>query len=70
MQIIGKVKYIALEGGFYGIIAEDGQQYYPVNMPQQYKADGTSVRCIVTILKDAATLAMWGVPVRITSFHT
>lgn len=70
MQIIGQVQYVALEGGFYGIISEDGQQYFPVNMPQQYKAHGTRVRCTLVVLKDAATLAMWGIPVRITSFHT
>lgn len=70
MQVRGKVHYVALEGGFYGIVADDGQQYYPINMPQQYKADGARVACTVTILKDAATLAMWGQPVRITSFTT
>lgn len=69
MKLIGEAKYVEVEGGFYGIVADSGASFYAVNMPQQYKWDGAKVSCTVELIKDAATMAMWGVPVRILSFE-
>lgn len=58
-----------MEGGAYGIVGDDGKQYFPVNMPNQLKKDGAKVVCHIRP-SDAETLLMWGEPVIIESFET
>lgn len=43
MKVKGKVIYLPLEGGAYGIEADNGKKYLPVNMPNQLKKDGAEV---------------------------
>ncbi|MBP1928775.1 heat shock protein HslJ [Methanolinea mesophila] len=62
----GTVRYFDLEGGFYGIVADDGAHYYPLNLPAAYAADGARIRFTATE-EDVATIAMWGVPVTLLS---
>ena len=40
----GTITYINLEGGFYGIVADDGEHYVPINLPSEFKVDGLRVR--------------------------
>ena len=68
-HIKGKVTYQNLEGGFWGIIDERGTQWQPVQMPEQLKIDGKEVNLVVQEER-VETIAMWGIPVRILSFHT
>lgn len=69
MKIKGKVTYLAFEGGAYGIIADNGKQYLPLNMPNQLKRDGAEASCVIEPA-DAETMIMWGEPVTIISFET
>jgi heat shock protein HslJ len=62
----GTVLYIDLEGGFYGIVADDGTHYYPLNLPAEYAKDGARV-IFSARQEDVATTAMWGIPVIILS---
>ena len=39
----GIIKYINLEGGFYGIIGDDGENYDPLNLPDNYRIDGLRI---------------------------
>jgi len=64
---IGVVTYIDLEGGFYGIIADDGTQYFPTNLPEELKVDGTEVVFAGEIRDDLVTIQQWGAPLWITS---
>ena len=65
----GRATRVDLEGGFWGIVDEDGNRWQPVNMPEQLKGKDTTVQC--TVYKtDEATAAMWGEPVFIVSFET
>gem|GEM_PF-4816924 len=59
----GVVKYIPLEGGFYGIIGCGGR-YIPLNLPEEFKKDGMKV-IFKARLKDVVTIYMWGKPVEI-----
>ena len=34
-------------GGFYGIVADDGERYLPADLPQEFRADGLRVRFVV-----------------------
>lgn len=70
MKATGTAKYIDLEMGFWGIIAEDGKKYRPVNMPEQLKYDGARVKCTFEKVEDEASFSMWGIPVKVTGFET
>ncbi len=65
----GTVTYIDLEGGFYGIIAEDGLNCLPSNLPDEYRIDGLFVRFTADIEDDIMGFPMWGVPVKIRSIE-
>lgn len=56
----GTVRYIELEGGFYGLVADDGQKYNPVNLPKEYQKDGLRVKFQVKGKKGAVGIHMWG----------
>ena len=61
-EVIGSIKRIDLEGGFYGIETLDGQQFFPLNV--QYiceKHVGSNIR-MEGYVKDVATIYMWGTP--------
>lgn len=61
----GMIKFIELEGGFYGITGDDGKNYDPINLVQEFRQDGLRVRFELKELKDVATIRMWGTPVEI-----
>jgi len=62
----GTVTYINLEGGFYGIIGDDGKNYLPLELDNQYKKDGLRVAFEYEPVKDTSTIQMWGEPVNLT----
>ncbi len=61
---IGQVKYIDLEGGFYGIVGSNGN-YDPINLPKEYMVDGLWVMIQAQVLYDYASIHMWGTLIRI-----
>jgi inhibitor of cysteine peptidase len=62
----GTVTYVDLEGGFYGIISDDGTNLYPLQMEDQDKIDGLRVAFEYEPAQDVATVQMWGEPVNLT----
>ena len=56
----GTVKFIDLEGGFFGIIADDGSKYKPVNLPERYQKDCLKVRFEGKFRTDLMGIYMWG----------
>ncbi|MBN1165679.1 MAG: hypothetical protein JXA44_00955 [Methanospirillaceae archaeon] len=65
----GTVQYIDLEGGFFGILDDDGSRYYPLNLDPLYSQDQLRAAYNLTPEKDVVTFAMWGTPVRILDMH-
>ncbi len=59
-MVTGTVRYIALEGGFYGLIADSGEKYDPINLPKEYKKDGLRVKFQVREKKGMLGFRMWG----------
>jgi len=55
----GTVRFLALEGGFYGIIDDHDRRWDPTNLPQEYQIDSLRVR-FEGIIIDAPTFHMWG----------
>jgi hypothetical protein len=43
LHIVGVVKRIELEGGFYAILGDDGVTYDPINLPADFQTDGLAV---------------------------
>ncbi|MFW6255135.1 MAG: hypothetical protein ACOC41_09435, partial [Chitinivibrionales bacterium] len=35
----GIVVFVTEEGGFYGIVAEDGSRYNPISLPEKFQKD-------------------------------
>ncbi len=63
----GTVHYISLEGGFYGIVGDDGKNYDPVNLPAEFQKDQLKVKFEGRILKDRVSFHMWGEIIEIES---
>ncbi|MBI3945197.1 MAG: hypothetical protein HY321_04710 [Armatimonadetes bacterium] len=66
VQATGTVQFVALEGGFYGIVAEDGTRYDPINLPPQFQRDGQRIRFEGKVRSDLAGIHMWGTLIEIT----
>jgi inhibitor of cysteine peptidase len=65
----GTVKYIDLEGGFYGIVGDDNKHYDPMNLDQTYQQDGLRVRFQARIRQDISSIHMWGTIIEITKIE-
>ncbi len=59
-MISGTVRYMEIEGGFYGLVADDGTKYDPINLPAEYKKNGLRVKFTVREKKDVMSFHMWG----------
>ena len=66
VYVIGTVEYIDLEGGFYGIIGNDGKHYDPINLGPEFQEDCLRIYFEAKIREDVASTHMWGIPVEIT----
>jgi len=64
----GTVVYLSFEDGFYGIVGDDGENYDPINMPQEVKVDGLRVQFTAN-LKDHLSYHMWGYVVKLFSIE-
>ncbi len=61
----GTVKYIALEGGFYGIVTDDKKNLDPLNLSKEYQVDGKRIQFKYIEKKDMASFHMWGTIIEI-----
>jgi hypothetical protein len=65
IRFTGKVVHNSFEGGFYGIVADDGGKYDPINLPAKFKKAGQRVSVVVKKKPDAMSFRMWGTIVEI-----
>lgn len=65
----GTIVFIDLEGGFYGIVTDDGERYLPLDLPADYRNDGLRVRFSADVANDTATIQQWGTPVEIVEIE-
>ena len=59
------VKYLNLEGGFYGLVSEKGAKLLPMNLPEKYKVDGTILRIKGQPINNMMTIQQWGKPFKV-----
>ena len=62
----GAIKYLPMEGGFYGIITKDGHKYLPMNLAAEYRQNGAIIKFKGKLLKDLNTIQQWGTPFKIS----
>lgn len=65
----GTVKYISLEGGFYGIITGKNEHLDPINLPKEFQVDGKRVIFSYKERKDLASFHMWGIIIEILDIN-
>jgi inhibitor of cysteine peptidase len=61
----GTIVFLSFEGGFYGIKADDGKSYDPINLPAEFCREGMRVRFEAKELPNMASFHMWGIIVQI-----
>ena len=61
----GTVRYVELEGGFYGLVDDDSTRYIPQNLSEAYRRDSLRVRFRAVTQDSMATMQMWGTPIEI-----
>lgn len=64
----GRVQFLNLEGGFYGIIMDSGKKILPMNMAKEFAQNGAIVR-IKGEVKNVMTIQQWGTPFTITDIE-
>ena len=56
----GTIEYVNLENGFYGISADSGERYLPINLDNTSKTDGLRVN-FSAYPANVSTISMWGI---------
>jgi hypothetical protein len=70
MRITGTIRYVELEGGFWGIAGDDGVNYYPVDgLPSTLQKDGCRISTEIEPA-NVVSFAMWGRNVRLINPRT
>jgi len=67
IKTTGTIKHQGLEGGFWGIVGDDGQNYDPQNLAAEFQKEGLRVSFEAETRPDAASFHMWGTIVEIRS---
>ena len=60
IQGTGTIRYIDLEGGFYGIITDDQKHYDPSNLPEVLKQDNFRVEFKALVSSNQDDIHQWG----------
>ncbi|MFX1575508.1 MAG: hypothetical protein ACFFB0_22455 [Promethearchaeota archaeon] len=63
------ITYLNIEGGFYGIVGDDGNHYDPIRLPGFFKLDGLRVEFLALRRDDLTSFHMWGIIIQILSIQ-
>lgn len=69
ITVTGTVKYLSFEGGFFGIAGDDGKNYEPRNLIEEFQKDGLKVRVTGIIRTDIMSYRQWGEILDITEIE-
>lgn len=69
IKTTGTIKHQGLEGGFWGIVGDDGQNYDPANLAPEFQKEDLRVSFEAVTRPDAASFHMWGTIVEIKSIQ-
>lgn len=62
---VGTITFFDLEGGFYGLVGDDGARYDPMNLDEAFRQDSLRVRFRARLRTGVMTIRQWGKPVEI-----
>ena len=62
---VGTITYFDLEGGFYGLVADDGARYNVMDLDETFEEDGLRVRFHVRLPSGVMTIRQWGKPAEV-----
>lgn len=62
----GTVRFQEMEGGFWGIVADDGRKFDPMGLDAKFQKEGLRVRFKATPDPDRMSTHMWGTIVNLT----
>ncbi|MET1255782.1 hypothetical protein [Aliikangiella maris] len=65
LNLQGTVKYFSHEGGFFGIITQDGEKLLPINLAEEFKQDNAHIQFNGEKATDVMTVYQWGTPFRV-----
>lgn len=68
-NMTGTIIFQEIEGGFYGIKADDGQKYNPLNLDESYRKDGLRVKFDANLKEGMVGIHMWGEYVEIVKIE-
>jgi hypothetical protein len=68
IQTDATIRWQEIEGGFFGIVADDGSRYDPINLSAVFRQDGLRVRIEATPT-NGPSIHMWGTPIEILSIR-
>jgi len=66
LSFTATVKYMNLEGGFFGLIDKDGKHWLPMNLKKEFQQHGAIIKVTGSALDDIMTIQQWGTPFSIT----
>jgi hypothetical protein len=55
----GEIEYYPDDGGFYGVISDNGIHYEPINLPDEFKIDGLRALFIFKLPDDSTSYHLW-----------
>ncbi|WP_371374504.1 hypothetical protein [Thalassotalea aquiviva] len=61
----GTIKFINLEGGFYGLMSNTGEKFLLLNLAKEFQQDGAKVKILGRVDNSIMTIYQWGVPFRV-----
>jgi hypothetical protein len=61
----GTVRYLDLEGGFWGLVADDSTRYDPGTLDERFRVDGLRVRFDARVNSGQMSTRQWGTLVTI-----
>jgi hypothetical protein len=60
LVVDGTISFVDLEGGFFGILGDDGGDYDPINLPNDFAIDGLRVSIEARVRSDLVSFHLWG----------
>ncbi|MBI1919539.1 MAG: hypothetical protein HYS23_00510 [Geobacter sp.] len=69
ISITGTVVHVDLEGGFWGVVGDDGKQYDVPNLPKEFRKHGLRVKFAARLSPGQISFHMWGVIVEVVSIE-
>jgi hypothetical protein len=67
-NVKGKIVYLELEGGIWGLVDDKGKEWMPVNLHAELMQEGLQVEMEIRMVEDFFSGGMWGSPVEVIAY--